>query len=170
MTPYNTNVVTPACTKRFNSRITKDTELEIEGDEEEEWEIEQSEINRCEKQEEIPPNEWLDVLCLETACGGVLLTLWCELTTYAELYGVPRHVLRAMVQCSFLAELDKTSCWTDFVEDPKPLTREQYIRALKRAQATEDSRVHNVLYPYKVPEEKWKEMLAKANAGRSTAP
>ena len=104
----------------------------------------------------------LDMLCLEAACAGVLLTLWCELTSYARSYGVPKDALRAMVECAFLRELDRGLFFVEFEEDPKPLTRLQYVKALERTKRIEEVRWNNAKYPYKVPEDKWKELLAKA--------
>ncbi len=50
----------------------------------------------------------------------------------------------------------------EFEEDPKPLTRLQYVKALERTKRIEEVRWNNAKYPYKVPEDKWKELLAKA--------
>jgi hypothetical protein len=104
----------------------------------------------------------LDVLCLETACAGVLLTLWCELTSYARSYGVPKDALRATVECAFLHELDRGLVFVEWEEDPKPLTRLQYVKALETAKRIEEARWENAKYPYKVPDDKWRELLAKA--------
>src|SRR2546425_724524 len=60
----------------------------------------------------------LDVLCLESACVGVLWGLWCELTTYADGYAVPKSALRAMVECAFLGELDKKTPFLEYEYDP----------------------------------------------------
>ncbi len=104
----------------------------------------------------------LDVLCLETAGAGVLLTLWCELATYAKSYGVPKDVLRAMVECAFLHELDGGLFFVESEEDPEPLTRLQYVKTLERAERIEQARWANAKYPYKVPDGKWRELLARA--------
>lgn len=111
----------------------------------------------------------LDLLCLETACSGVLTTLWCDLAIYARDYAVPKSVLRAMVQCSFLAELDRATLWVEDEENPKPLTREGYVRVIARAREFEDARVRNAKYPYRVLNAKWEEMLNKAKSkGKSS--
>ena len=147
-----------ALTKQSNSHIAGGSASELMEDDEEALEIEQTE-----QSEEMV--EWRDLLGLEAACAGVLLTLWCELTSYARTYAVPKSVLRAMVQCSFLAELDRGAFWAEFEEDPKPLTREKYLEVLKQAERREAVRVQNAKYPYRVPEAKWREMLSKAMAG-----
>jgi hypothetical protein len=104
----------------------------------------------------------LDVLCLETACAGVLLTLWCELSTYVRSYGVPKAILRAVVECAFLHELDGGLFFVESEEDPEPLSRLQYIKTLERAERTEEARRANAKYPFRVPDDKWRELLAKA--------
>jgi hypothetical protein len=107
----------------------------------------------------------VDLLCLQTACKGVLLTLWCELTNYAREYAVPKDVLRAMVQCTFLAELDRGVFWAEVEDDPKPLTREAYLRVLRQAEQMEEERIRNAQHPYRVPDEKWKRRCAKRAGG-----
>ena len=104
----------------------------------------------------------LDALCLETACAGVLTALWSELTIYAKSYGVPKDVLRAMVECAFLHELDRGLFFVECQEDPKPLTRLQYVKALEKAERIEEARCANAKYPFRVPDDKWRELLAKA--------
>ncbi|HTQ61134.1 MAG TPA: hypothetical protein VMI32_12970 [Candidatus Solibacter sp.] len=99
----------------------------------------------------------LDVLCLETACAGVLLSLRCELVTYAELYAVPETALRAFVGCAFIDELDHAIPFLE--EERKPLTRAKLLKVLKRTQRMESERVKNAKYPYRVPKEKWNELL-----------
>src|SRR5204862_2032355 len=78
--------------------FTEDSDAELGLDVEQDLDIEQSpngeQSSVCE--------QGLDVLCLETACAGVLMTPWCELTSYARSYGVPKDALRAMVECAFL--------------------------------------------------------------------
>ena len=144
---------------RFNSHITEDSELKVlEDDEELVWGIEPVEL--------ADSSGWIDVLCLETACFGVLTTLWCELTRYAEDYAVPKAALRAMIQCAFLAELDKARFWAEVPEDPEPLTREKYLRVLERTRKAEDVRIQNARQRFRVPDEKWRELLTKAKAGR----
>lgn len=104
----------------------------------------------------------LDVLCLETACAGVLLSLWCEITIYARDYALPECVLRAMVECAFLSELDRELPFVQLEEDPVPLTRAQYLRVLQAARRKEKVRAANAKYPYRVPDDKWNELLRRA--------
>ena len=142
------------CTLDFAEDLHAELGLDVEQD----WDIEQSPNS-----EQSPDCEQgLDVLCLERACAGVLLTLWCELTTYARSYGVPKDALRATVECAFLHELDKGLVFVEFEEDPEPLTRPQYVKALERAKRIEEARWENTKYPYKVPDDKWRELLARA--------
>src|SRR5260370_9195516 len=92
----------------------EDSDAELGLDVEQDWDIEQSSnsvhSSGCE--------QGLDVLCLETACAGVLLTLWCELTAYARSYGVPKDPLRAMVELAFLLELDRTLLFVECEKNP----------------------------------------------------
>ena len=107
--------------------------------------------------------EHLNVLCVETACTGVLLSLWCEIIIYARDYAIPESVLRAMVECAFLSELDRDLPFVvleDYVMIP--LTRAQYVSVLQAAERKEKVRVANAKYPYRVPDDKWKELLRKA--------
>jgi len=151
----------PSLGRQIDLQVEKEHDLEAAEDDEELWEIEQT--GRSEGG--ASDGGCFDLLCLETACAGVLLSLWCELTGYARTFGVPKSVLRAMVQCAFLAELDKAAFWVDLEEEPRPLTREKYLKALKRAERIEAVRVQNAKYPYRVPEEKWRDLLNKAKAG-----
>jgi hypothetical protein len=113
--------------------------------------------------------EDLDVLCLESACAGVLLSLWCEITIYARDYAVPECVLRAMVECAFLSELDRGLPFAQFEEDALALTRAKYVKVLRAAEQKEKVRLANAKYPYKTPEDKWKELLRKAQSERVSA-
>jgi hypothetical protein len=142
------------CTLDFAEDSHADLGLDVEQDLDIERSANWEQSSNCE--------QGLDVLCLETACAGVLLTLWCELTTYAKSYGVPKDVLRAMVECTFLHELDEGLFFVESEEDPEPLTRLQYLRALESAKRIEEARWTNAKYPYKVPDDKWTELLARA--------
>ena len=138
--------------------FAEESEAELGLDVEQDWDIEQS----SNSEQSSDCEQGLDVLGLETACAGVLLTLWCELTTYARSYAVPKDALRAMVECAFLLELDGGLFFFRSEEDPEPLTRLKYVKALERAKRIEEARWDNAKYPYKVPDDKWKELLAKA--------
>lgn len=148
--------------RQFSLDFVEDPDAELGLDVEQDLDIEQS---ACREQSSVC-HECLDVLCLQTACAGVLLALWCELTNYARTYGVPKDALRAMVECSFLRELDRGLFFMEFEEEPKPLTRVQYVKALERAKRIEEARWQNAKYPYKVPDDQWGELLAKAEASR----
>jgi hypothetical protein len=111
-----------------------------------------------------PPPDDLDALCLETACAGVLLAFWCEIKTYSSSYGVSESALRAMVECSFLSELDDAQQFTE--EEPRPLTRTQFLRVLKAMKRAEEVRVACAKYPYRVPDADWDEMIKKAKGKR----
>jgi len=144
--------------------LHKADDAEIQADDYEDgWEIEQAEKPDLDMTE----TEFLDLGCLEQACAGVLCTLWCELTTYARQFGVPKSELRAMVQCAFLDELDKACFWLEVEEDARPLTREKYLKVLEQVRRIEEVRVHNAKFPDKVPKEIWRELQAKARAGRA---
>jgi len=146
--------------RQCNLDFAEDSNAELGLDVEQALDIEQSS-----KWEQGPDCEQgLDVLCLETACAGVLFTFWYELTIYAESYGVPKDALRAMVECAFLNELDRGLFYVESEEDPEPLTRAQYVRALERAKRIEEVRWANAKWPYRVPDDKWRELLAKAKA------
>jgi len=138
--------------------LAEHSNAELGLDVEQDSDIEQS----SNREQSADHEQGLDVLCLETACAGVLLTLWCELTIYAKSYAVPKNVLRAMVECAFLHELDGGLFFVQGEEDPEPLTRLQYVKALEKAKRTEEARCANAKYPFRVPDDKWRELLAKA--------
>src|SRR5947208_16993197 len=75
--------------------FTEDSDAELGLDVEQDLDIEQSpngeQSSVCE--------QGLDVLCLEPACVGVLMTLWCELTSYASTCWVQKGAVRPTVEC-----------------------------------------------------------------------
>jgi len=80
------------------------------------------------------------------------------------MYGVSESVLRAMVECSFLSELEGAQSFTE--EEPRPLTRTQFLQVLKTMRRVEEARVDNVKHPSKVPDAKWAEKVEKVEKAR----
>src|SRR5277367_4868224 len=107
--------------------------------------------------------EDLDLLCLEAACADVLHTFWCEIKMRARDFGVPERALRAMVESTFLSELDNALCFVD--EEVQPLSRAKFLKVLMDAERRQAERAENATHPYRVPMEKWDELKRKARGG-----
>jgi hypothetical protein len=156
-----------------NSRqvLTLFEESEIEGREdcnlvfEEEHSIERS---RAEQEaRDAKELDDLDVLCLETACADVLHTFWCEIKTRARDFGVAEMALRAIVESTFLSELDNALCFVE--EERRPITRAKFMNILQNAALRQADREKNARSPYRVPKEKWDQLKRKAS-GRARGP
>lgn len=86
-----------------------------------------------------------DVACLEHACNGVTLEIWCETLNYAESYAVPPAILLDIVLDRLLCERCglKPTPASFFVGtwNAEPLTAKQLSRTIRRFKGIEDVRM-----------------------------